>query len=139
MYISEKSSIKIPFSFICTCRTADENTLLDSAATENFVDKQLVKQLKIGRQKMNQPRRVFNVDGSENKHRTLTHYCLLRVKKGNLNRLQRFYITNLGSDQVILGYLWLRDFNPNVDWKSGHVLGPKVTIKTGLFQTAREQ
>jgi hypothetical protein len=56
---------------------ADENALLDSGATENFMDERLVKQLKIGRRKMNRPQRVFNVDGSENKHGTLTHYCLL--------------------------------------------------------------
>jgi hypothetical protein len=67
---------------------ADKNALLDSGATENFVDKRLVKRLKIARQKMNQPRRVFNVNGLENKHGTLTHYCLLQVKKGDINRLQ---------------------------------------------------
>jgi hypothetical protein len=56
---------------------ADENALLDSQATENFMDKHLVKRLGIGRQKMQHPRRVFNVDRSENKHGKLTHYCLL--------------------------------------------------------------
>jgi hypothetical protein len=88
---------------------------------------------------MNQPQRVFNVDGSENKHGRLTHYCLLQVKKGNQNRLQWFYITNLGSDQVILGYPWLRDLNPKIDWEKGHILGPRVTIETGLFQTAKSE
>jgi hypothetical protein len=139
MYISEKTSINVPFSFICTHGTANENALLDSGATENFVDKWLVKQLGIGQRKMKQPRRVFNVDGSENKHGTLTHYCLLRVKKGDRSLLQRFYITNLGSDQAILGYPWLRDFNPRIDWKGGYVLGSKVIIETGLFQMAKER
>jgi hypothetical protein len=77
MYISEKSSINVPFSFICAHGMANENALLDSGAMENFMDEWLVKRLRIGCQKMSQSRRVFNVDGSENKHRTLTHYCLL--------------------------------------------------------------
>jgi hypothetical protein len=138
MYISEKTSINIPFSFICAHRMADKNALLDSGATENFMDERLVEQLGIGRRRMKQPRRVFNVDGSENKHGTLTHYCLLRVKKGDKNQLQQFYITNLGSDRAILGYPWLRDFNPRINWKEGCVLGSKVTIETGLFQTAKK-
>jgi hypothetical protein len=56
----------------------------------------------------------------------LTHYCLLQVKKGDKNLLQRFYITSLGADHTILGYLWLRDFNPNIDWGQGKVLGVPV-------------
>jgi hypothetical protein len=139
MYISEKTSINVPFSFICARGTANENALLNSGATENFIDERLVKRLGIGRRRMKHPRRVFNVDGSENKHGTLTHYCLLRIKKGDKNQLQRFYITNLGSDRAILGYPWLRDFNPRINRKEGCVLGPKLAIETGLFQTARER
>ena len=33
--------------------------------------------------------------------------------------LQKFYITDLGQDQVILGYPWLRESNPHIDWSKG--------------------
>ena len=98
----------------------------------------MVERLSIGLRPMKEPQRVFNVDGTENKHGTLTHYTLLRVKKGDKNLLQRFYVTSLGADRAIFGYPWLRDFNPNVDWGTGRVLGPPVQIETGLFQTAKQ-
>jgi hypothetical protein len=69
--------MNIPFSFICAHGMAEETALLDCGATENFMDQRMVERLGIGTRKMKQPRRVFNVDGTENKHGTLTHYCLL--------------------------------------------------------------
>ena len=117
---------------------ANEIALLDSGVMENLMDERLVKRLGIERRKMLQPRRVFNVDGMENQHGTLTHYCLLRVKKGEKNFLQCFYITSLGSDHAIFGFPWLKMFNPNVDWGTGQVHSPHVVIETGLFQNAQE-
>ena len=83
---------------------AKEYALFDSGATENFMDERMVQRLGIGKRAMKIPRRVFNVNGTENKCGTLTHYCLLRVKKGDKNLLQRFYIISLGVDRMILGY-----------------------------------
>ena len=79
MYISEKSSINMPFTFSCARGMAKERALVDSGATENFMDERMVTRLGIGRRPMKQPRWVFNVDGSENKNGTITHYCVLRV------------------------------------------------------------
>ena len=138
MYISEKSAINVPFSFVCMCGMAKEYALLNSRATENFMDERMVQRLGIGRRAMKVPRRVFNINGTENKCGTLTHYCLLRVKKGDKNLLQRFYITSLGTDCAILGYPWPRDFNPNIDWGQGKVLGAPLRIETALFQDAKE-
>ena len=139
MYISEKSSINVPFSFVCVRGVAEENALLDSGATENFMDQRMVERLSIGLRPMKEPRRVFNVDGTENKHGTLTHYTLLRVKKGDKNLLQRFYVTSLGADHAIFGYPWLRDFNPNVNWVTGRVLGPQYGLKLGYFKPPNKQ
>ena len=77
MYISEKSSINMPFTFSCARRMAEETALVDSGAMEDFMDKRMVTRLRIGRRPMKQPCWVFNVDGSENKNGTLTHYCVL--------------------------------------------------------------
>ena len=33
--------------------------------------------------------------------------------------LQKFYITNLGRDQLILGYPWLQELNPQINWPMG--------------------
>ena len=30
----------------------------------------------------------------------------------------RFLITDLGEDEIVLGYLWLAAFQPHIDWKN---------------------
>jgi hypothetical protein len=49
MYISETSAINVPFTFTCARGTADEVALIDSGATENFMDERMVECLSIGR------------------------------------------------------------------------------------------
>ena len=110
MYVSEISAINVPFTFYCACGTAEEIALVDSGAMENFMDNQMVERLGIRKWEMTTPHRVFNVDGSKNKQGILTHYRLLRVKKGKEEDLQQFYITSLGRDRAILGYPWLHRF-----------------------------
>jgi hypothetical protein len=40
----------------------------------------------------------------------------------------------LGSNQMILGILWFREFNPqDIDWKNGMLKGLKVKLETLLF------
>ena len=85
------------------------------------------------------PRRVFNVDRTENLQGKLQHFCILRVKRGDHESLQKFFITSLGGDHAILGYPWLRMFTPLIDWKSGRILGPKIIIETALYKWAREK
>ena len=87
---------------------------------------------------MKQPRRVFNVDGSENKNGTITHYGVLRVQKGDKEELQKFYIMGLGGDRAILGYPWLRAFNPGINWDEGRVLGLPVEIEMALLKWVKQ-
>ena len=35
--------------------------------------------------------------------------------------MERFYITGLGNQKVILGLPWLRKHNPEIDWEKGTV------------------
>jgi len=38
----------------------------------------------------------------------------------------QLYVTGLGRQKVILGFPWLRDENPDVDWKMGEIRWKKV-------------
>ena len=55
MYISKKLSINIPFLFVCMRGVAEENALLDSRATENFINQRMVERLGIGLRPMKEP------------------------------------------------------------------------------------
>ena len=55
---------------------AEETGLLDTGATESFIDHKIVARLHLETQKLMVPRPVFNVDGTANKHGTITHVFL---------------------------------------------------------------
>ena len=117
--------------------TAEERALIDSGASENFMDHRMIQRLGIGTRTLPEPRRVFNVDGTENKGGTLTDYCTLRVRRGEHESLQKFYITHLGSERAIFGYPWLKEFRPSIDWDQGKLRGPKTRIETVMQKWAR--
>jgi len=45
---------------------------------------------------------------------------------------------NLGKEQAILGYPWLEEFNPKINWRDGKLLGSHVQLKTPAA-VAKEQ
>jgi len=104
--------------------------LLDSGATENFIDHVTVARLRLGTKKLNFQRPVYNVDGTMNRHRTITHACDLMVKQGNKKVQQRFYVSNLGKDRFILGYPWFWAFNPDIDWEEAKLKGPGIKMES---------
>ena len=72
------------------------------------------------------------MDGTQNQAGLLTKYCDLHVLRGGQEQVQRFFITNLGRDQAILGYPWLRHFNPgaDLDWAKGTLKGSQIVVET---------
>jgi len=100
------------------------------------VDFKTVCRLRLGTKKLIVPRPVYNVDRSPNLHGTITQTCKLRIKQGNKEAKQLFYVTNLGKDRFILGYPWFCTFNPDIDWVKAQLQGPKVSIETTHLATA---
>ena len=117
MYITRKLAMKVPMYFKGAKRV--EMTLLDSGATENFLNYRMVQKLKINTSKLPQPRRVFNIDSTENKARNISTTCTMPITYGRKQMKQMFYVSDLGEDCAILGYPFLYDFNPKPDWKKG--------------------
>jgi Retroviral aspartyl protease len=128
--ISRTNTLDIPLSFTSATKTAAEKVLLNSGATENFINPRMVEKLGLGSIDLQEPRTVFNVDGTENQDGKITSYCLLNILKGRKEAAQIFYITNLGEDRIILGYPWLWEFDPQINWKEGKVQGPPIKLST---------
>ena len=76
----------------------EERALIDSGATENFLDYRTVKRLDLGTQKLESPRPIINADGTPNGKGTLTHCTELLVSHNGKEERQRFYIADLGTD-----------------------------------------
>ncbi len=96
---------------------AEREVLIDSGATNNFICKQLLQQLQISYLPLKTLLRIWNIDGTHNQDGEITHFTDLQVCTGTNTKFLRFLLTNLGRDEVILGYPWLTTFEPTIHWK----------------------
>jgi hypothetical protein len=133
MYIFRSDNrLEVPITLHSFKGMAEEVALIDSGATENFIDQETVKKLKLGSKKLSEPVQLRNIDGTYNQSGSVTHFIDLLVNRGGRKVTQRFYVTNLGSDRIILGYPWLCAFNPEIDWPNCKLVGSKVNMETML-------
>ena len=78
---------------------------------------------------MKTPRKIENADGSLNTGGSLWYYTDFDVTTGGQSHALCFYITDIGPDDLILGYPWFMAMNVQPDWKNGTVPNP-ITIHT---------
>ncbi len=109
--------MQIPVLFESAHATAEREVLIDSGATDNFISKNLLHRLQIGYIPVETPIKIWNVDGTHNQDGAISHFTDLQVRTGTETKTLRFLITNLGRDEVILGYPWLTAFEPVIHWK----------------------
>ena len=67
MYLARYRSIKIPISFRTAYARANKQILVDSGATDNLIHPRLVRRLALGTQKLERSRKIWNIDGTNNK------------------------------------------------------------------------
>ena len=81
---------------VMTMTQKTEFALLDSGATENFLDPWTIEHLWIPIRKLPEPRVIYNIDGTLNKVGSITHQAQLHVTFGKVTKAVDFYITDLG-------------------------------------------
>jgi hypothetical protein len=64
----------------------------------------------------------------------MTHYCWLRICYNGQEKLQRFFITSLGQDRIVLGYPFLYQFNPEINWSKGRLKGGSVQLQSPRYK-----
>ena len=97
----------------------DKRILVDSGATDNFIDPRLITRLGLGTRSLERPRKIWNIDGTNNQAGMLTKYVDLSVRTGKQEEQMRFLVTSLGNEDLILGYPWLTTFKPQFNWANG--------------------
>src|SRR5258708_30226256 len=123
IFIDKRSNLKINLILLITLKT--EKTIIDSGATKNIIDPRTVSQMKLPTKKLDRDRTIHNIDGTTNSTGNITQKCILNVQTKGQNKEQEFFITNLGQDQVVLGYPFLRTFNPQINWEKRDLNGTK--------------
>ena len=127
MYVSRRNCINVTFLF--NKQKVAEIALLDSGATNNFIDQKAVERLHVQTTRLPQPHILYNVDKTENKSGQITRYIDLEITRGMEVCIQRFYIADLGTNHFILGFPWLYKFNPQIDWQNHMANGLPLSIR----------
>jgi hypothetical protein len=127
--LSKKKALNIPITFSSMQGSKTGRALIDSSATENFIDDRTARRWELPTHDLIYPKKVFNVDGTENCNGMIVKSCMLHVCRGEKQARQRFYIMNLGDDCILLGYPWLEEFDPDLDWKAGAMKGPQIELE----------
>ena len=132
-YILQISAINMKIPFRSLSKQAEETVLIDSGATENFLDKTTWERIGISSHETIKPIIIYNIDGTENSQGKITHYCWLRIFYAGRQKRQCFYITSLGKESIILGYPFLYVFNPTINWQQGR-LPAKLHLQTPRYK-----
>jgi hypothetical protein len=112
-----RNSISVPINIGSSKQTVE--TLIDSGAGNLFIDQNYAKNFDINY--LDKPVKAYNMDGTENKWGTINTYVNLEFSLGKRKFKERFYVTGLGKQRIILGFSWLHKYNPIINWKKGEV------------------
>jgi hypothetical protein len=112
-----QNSISVPINIGSSKQTV--KTLIDSSAGGLFIDQNYAKNFDINY--LDEPVKAYNVDGTENKRGTINAYVNLKFTLGERKFKERFYVTGLGKQKIILGFPWLHKYNPIINWKKGEI------------------
>jgi hypothetical protein len=110
--------MRIPVSIQTSYFMADKQALVDSGATDNFMHLNFAKRMGLGIKALPNPKKIFNIDNTTNKSGMTTHYLDLNVDTKGIHKEMRFLITNIGREEILLGYPWLATFEPRFNWRS---------------------
>ena len=136
IFACKYKSLKIPTLLQSSHRKAEKEVLVNSSATDNFISTRALKQMKIGTLQLKKLWTIWNIDGMHNKAGAITHFVDLQVQCGTRTKDMKFLVTNLGEDEMILGYPWLAAFKPKIDWKNAVLaeeMQPLVIKTLGLM------
>ena len=131
-------SIPIVLKTIRGNETVATKVLLNTAAEGLFMDKNYTEEHNIVLQKLPNPNTPSNVDGTLNHAGEITHFTWIQAKIDKRILLEKLWMTNLGSTDVIFRFPWFKENNPQIVWKTGRVQLPKADLETTSLYLAKD-
>jgi len=87
--------------------SVQKHALIDSGANTSFIHCKLVKKYNMKTEKLCTPLIIQNANDTTNINGKITHKVLLAMKTNKHLEVVTFCISDLGHDDIILGYTWL--------------------------------
>ena len=116
----KSNSLSIPIIVNCKKnKTIETLALIDSGAGGKFIDQNYAKESSFTLKNLEEPLMAQNMDGMENKWGKITKYVNLNITIHGRTKDIKMLVTRLGKQKIILGFPWLNDENPDINWKNG--------------------
>ena len=106
-------------------RNVSINAMIDSGATEDFIDKGICDKHQITTKIAERPREIYLADGNLSQMGPITHIAEVPMEIGGHWELATLQVANLKNHEIILGMPWLKGHNPKIDWEE-----QKITFDT---------
>jgi hypothetical protein len=114
-------NINVEIEMTDTAMKRNTSALVDCGATGLFVNTEYVHSNNISTRHLTSPIPVYNVDGTANEAGAITEITdVVLCYKGHAERTQ-LAVTSLGKQSMILGFTWLCEHNPEIDWQTKEV------------------
>jgi len=95
--------------------------LLDCGATRSLIDRDFVCLKGMNTQTLSHNIPVFNVDSFSNKAGQISKVVDIVLCYKTHSERMLLAVSGLGKQNLILGYDWLKDHNPKIDWEKREV------------------
>jgi len=95
--------------------------LLDCEATRSLIDRDFVRSKGMNTQTLSHNIPIFNIDGSPNEAGQISEVVDIVLCYKTHSERMLLAVSGLGKQSLILGYDWLKDHNPRIDWEKGEV------------------
>ena len=132
--------------------TKTTRALIDSGASDNFIDPSIISVPPHLIQTLPQPITLQLFDGSTATSGQISQFISIPVTfpRGEVQHLDFFFTTLHPHSPIVLGFSWLQENNPNIDWKEltimfrdcrVHISAAKINdfdFKGGLANTSLE-
>jgi hypothetical protein len=137
----------VPVSIRTSYFMANKKALVDSGATDNFMHPAFAKRMGLGLQTLPHPKKIFNIDNTTNKSGMITHFLDLNIRTNGIDKEMQFLVTDIGHEEVLLGYPWLATFEPKFNWRCAIIderilpiiissINPRITRNQPTIATA---
>jgi hypothetical protein len=95
--------------------------LIDCGATSCFINVEWAQSNNVPTRPLTNPIPVYNVDGTANEAGMIVGIADMILCYDGHSEHTQFAVTHLGKQSMILGYNWLRNHNPEINWQTKDV------------------
>ena len=117
LWENDKDHLMIKVNLHGKNKSVNIHAMINSGATEDFIDKGICDKHQITTKVAERPREIYLADGNLSEMGPITHIAEVSMEIRGHRQLPILQVANLQNHVIILGILWLKGHNPKIDWE----------------------